>query len=318
MRSLKRCFCRAPLSVFAAGWGSSTSSQVPPTDTGATSKPAKEQPKRRYVTAKPSRDGYSEVPFEYPTYRPNRELEQLKGAGITKYGSDGTYSLYRALYKELCDEMRHEFHSKPPGPSIEGFTLEHQPGSGIAIFRRPAIPNHPKGTSPGKVFVYTELRLKDPNRINELATFINWFSAEVCVFRDGIVMQASIGLAEGQLVLRNVKVYPDLKEETLQYTDEANFVRNLLKYDGPYMGHLEQDFQSELHDTLFDHGINPDSMRWFCEWSWFLEHIEHTRWAWKILQTLIPKPEKEEDFLTREERQELDSAADEWLPARDM
>ena len=251
----------------------------------------------------------------YPTYTPDDDLDAWKDQMEQKYGP-GSFPLYRALYKDLCDEMRREINTKPP-PPMDGFTTHHTPGTDYVVFTRDSKEDE-KGS--GRIFAYGKLRLADPTKMNEMLTFLNWYPIEVCMVRDGLVLQASIGNVESQFHMRNIKVYPDPNGDlTTQYTNEANYLRNIVTYDGPYWGHLEADLQSELHDTVFDHGINPDSLHWFTEWVSYLEHFEYTRWSLMMQKAILSGGvEKEEDVLTRGEREQLDLATEEWLPSRNV
>jgi hypothetical protein len=258
----------------------------------------------------------STEPDPHPTYATDEEWEDIRMQMSGKHG-EGTYSFYRAMYKDFCDEMRREMHAKPPAPYAPGWRIDHKPGTNFVVFVREQT-EEDKAKGIGKVFAYADVKIGDPSRINELMTFVNWWPIDVLIIRDGVCMQVSLGNVESQFHIRNMKIYPD-DGKLAQYNDEANYVRDKLTYNGPYWGHLEADVASELHDTIFDHGINPETSKYFADWINYFEHVEYTRWGLTMLNTILPEGvEKEEQLLTRSEKQELDIAADEWLPLREM
>lgn len=272
------------------------------------------RPETEKVKLKLMRDKRGEPmkPDEYPTYTPNSELELWKASNTAHYG-DGAYPLFRALYKDLCDEMRREIHAKPPAP-FDNFTVKHDVGSNFVTFERPA-----EGAK-GRIFAYGEIKLADPNQKNDMLQFLNWYPVEVLIIKNKMVMHAAVCAVESNYHVRNVKMYEDPEGKLGDKFDlDVNYVRNQLLYDGPYMGHLEADHCRELWDVIFDHGINPETVKFFAEWVYYLEHVEYSNWSLKMQKALLPEGvECEEDVLTREERQELDLATEEWLPVRDM
>lgn len=253
-----------------------------------------------------------EAHSEYPSFTPNSDLDHWKSENARFYG-EGSYPLYRALYKDLCDEMRREVHAKPP-PPFDNFSVKHEVGSDYVIFERPADAKR------GRIFAHGELKLADPKQKNELMTFLHFYPIDVLIAKGDLVLHVSCCNVESNYHIRNIRIFEDPEGKLASSYDlDANYIRKLLLYDGPYMGHLELDFSRELWDVVFDHGINPDTVKFFAEWVAYLEHVEYTNWNLKLQKVLLPGGvEGEEDVLTREERQELDLATEEWLPVRDM
>lgn len=279
----------------------------------------------------------------FKDYYPDADFEvAVRRRMQTRYG-EGTYDLYRSLYKDLSDEMRREVHAKPP-PPMEEWRIEHQPGSAFVGF----VHEPPAGTpaSISRVYAWTNVTLADPNQMNEVLTFLNWYPIEACVVRNGVIMHFSVAYVEGSLHLRNVRVYRDeyfidgvrtapgapevapedavkaFKERyglLAQNTRDVQYARQFVRYDGPYLGHLELDIQTEVTDIMMDNGVNPDFLKFCGSWVAYLEHTEYVRWTLTFLKALVKEGfPKEAMLLSKEERFELDMLAEEWLPARNV
>lgn len=341
-----------------------------------------------------------------------------------KYG-EGTYQLFRPLYKDLCDEMRREYFTKPPPPilveqptkaaraapntphqksqemvgeeRVEAqappatfvstdetssphqvtWSVVYQPANNCVVFRRDAVPS----LRQGRVVAYSKVVVADPPKLNSLLTFADWCPIEVMIERRGVIMHLSVACNEGGMHMRNVRMYRSPKENDrcseadatgvesdahgeqggsvnaastdgdvvneeeegkgskfrrkqelspqqlqqhptpaniLDATDDAEWCRQNLCYDGPCLWHLELDFLNELYDVMQDHGITLDWIRWAAEWVSYLEHVNYTRWSVGVLEELVPSSQRgpENDFLTEGEREALDEPAEDWLSAR--
>ncbi|EPY32202.1 hypothetical protein STCU_02929 [Strigomonas culicis] len=183
-----------------------------------------------------------------------------------------------------------------------------------------------------RVLAYSTVELKDPPRLNSLLTFADWFPVEVLLERRGVVLHLSMAANEGGMHMRNVRAYElpsaaagagdggaAVSDYVWGTTDDAAWLRQHLCYDGPCLWHLEMDLQNELYDTMQDHGVDLDFMRWAAEWVSYLEHVCYTRWCLGVLDVVLPEgPGRgpEEDFLTAGERAALDEPVEDWLAAR--
>lgn len=336
------------------------------------------------------------------------EAEQLWLRDMeAKYG-EGTYQLFRSLYKDLCDEIRREYYTKPPPPfpveqgrghatrerprstfvedagatpseaSPIAWSVVYQPANNCVVFRRDAVPS----ARQGRIVAYSKVEAADPPRLNALLTFADWCPIEVFIERRGVIMHISVACNEGGMHMRNVRVYrspnevnklgeedgessngnvregaqdgggrgekktsrrtvssgerdrntprrnrqqqkrqtPECKTpaNVLDITDDAEWCRQNLCYDGPCLWHLEMDFLNELYDVMQDHGISLDWVRWVSEWVHYLEHVNYTWWSVGMLEELVPTPQRgpESDFLTEAEREALDEPAEDWLSPR--
>ncbi|RNF24889.1 uncharacterized protein Tco025E_02502 [Trypanosoma conorhini] len=229
-----------------------------------------------------------------------------------KYGP-GTYRLFRALYKDLADEMRREAGARPP-PPVDGWTVRHDAATNLAVFERAAD----AAARTGRVVAYSPIEVANPPRLNALLYFLDWFPVEVLVSRNGVVVHFSMAANEGGMHMRNVRAYRETAQ-LLATTDDATWVRRHLHYDGPCLWHLELDVQNELYDVMQDHGVTLDWMRWAAGWVYYLEHVAYLRWSVGVLEQLIPSAQRggEEDFLTPEEKEELERPVEEWLAGLD-
>ncbi|CBH17959.1 hypothetical protein, conserved [Trypanosoma brucei gambiense DAL972] len=247
-----------------------------------------------------------------------------------KYGT-GTYKLFRPLYKDLSDEMRLEAYTKPPAP-MQGWSVHHDEAVNLAIFSH-------KGDSrsrTARVVAYSPITVENPESLNPLLYFMDWYPINVLMERNGVIVHFSIASTEGGMHMRNVRVYKaqdelspndpekqDLPnrdsecERLMSTTDDAAWVRHNLYYDGPCLWHLELDMLNELYDVMQDHGVTLDWVRWVAEWVHYLEHVSYVRWTLGVLQELIPVDERgpEDDFLTSEEKEALATPPEEWLEA---
>ncbi|EPY39536.1 hypothetical protein AGDE_04392 [Angomonas deanei] len=256
-----------------------------------------------------------------------------------KYG-EGNYQLFRPLYKELCDEVRREYYAKPPPPletkepawvGGEGkaedngrWSTRYSRAHNTLVFTRPAMPR----AGLGRVAAYATVELKNPDKLNDVLLFADWFPIEVFVERKNIVLHFSIAANEGGMHMRNVRAYDATAAPTEADVDwlellmdgttlEAAVVRHEHFYDGPCLLHLELDLQGELYDVMQDHGVHLEWVRWAASWVFYAEHLRYTRWGLDLLETLIPTAVQgpEEDFLLEAERELLDEPVEDWLPA---
>ena len=251
---------------------------------------------------------------EYKRYATNFDFETTTKKTMRETHGEGTYDLFRALYKELCDEMRREIATKPP-PPIAGWRVEHDKRTnGCVGFIREAPAGSPPGTS--SVYAWARVELADPSQLNEVLTFVNWYPIEACVVRKGHVLHFAVAYSEGNLHLRNVRAYKDESGALSRNDVDTQYIRTHLRYDGPYLGHMEMDMQTELTDMMLDAGVDPDFLRFCGSWIAYLEHKEYVRWLLSNLRFLLLNDVPDDTLvLTREEREELDTLAEEWLPA---
>lgn len=261
--------------------------------------------------------------ISYETYTPMQEFESAVRIQMQSKLGEGTYDLYRALYKDLCDEMRREIHARAPGP-VEGWTAHHEPFTRFITFKRTKRPEEDF-----EVVVHAEVAIQDPKTINEVMQFLNWYPFEVFVHRGEYTAQISCCFVESSPQVRNMKIFHDAKNEmACSGMDAANtYKRTFLRYDGPFQGHLELDLQTEMFDFMLDVGIDCYFLRYASEWVAFAEHQEYTRWIVNVLDAAAPQvrfPKEgeyefsEEAFVSREERQALDQQAEEWMPEKGM
>lgn len=225
-----------------------------------------------------------------------------------KYGP-GTYKLFRPLYKDLADEMRREVDVRPP-PPMDGWSVRHDEAVNLAVFTRDADEN----ARMGRVVAYSPIEMANPPKLNELLHFIDWFSVEVLLTRNDVILHFSMAANEGGMHMRNVRAYRS-EQHLLSTTDDATWVRRHFYYDGPCLWHLELDLQNELYDVMQDHGITLDWIRWTAGWVFYLEHVAYLRWNVGMLEQLIPSPHRgaEEDFLTAAEKEELSKPVEDGL-----
>jgi hypothetical protein len=248
--------------------------------------------------------------LDYTGYIPAAEFKatQLKELH-EKYG-EGPTDLYRTLYKELCDEIRRERHTKPPAPNshIVDWQVEHKPGTAFVTFRRKA--------GNADVLIGADLNLRDPKQINEVLTFLNWYPMDVMIKRDAYVLHFQVACAEQQLFPRNIRAYHDPKNEVFKFDAETDWRRKFMRYDGPYMKHMEMDVQTELFDLMIDIGLTSYATRHLGEWIVYFEHVEYIRWLTKTLDAVLPEAaaeiSDERQILTLEERRALDEEVEEW------
>ncbi|CCW61175.1 unnamed protein product [Phytomonas sp. EM1] len=316
---------------------------------------------------------------------------------MAEYYGPGNYQLFRPLYKDLCDEIRNEFGTKPPPPllpvvslpkpssvsaqggnhgtsannrstekggegllrketpeegcvgikrgqetsgaSLEGageeggsnpprveeapvygdgsWSVAYDPGNNVVTFRRDAI----EETRQGRIVVYAPVEIKDPPKLNAILTFVDWYPFEVLLMRKGVILHFSVACNEGGMHLRNVRAYDAAASPLLmESTDDAEWVRRNLFYDGPCLWHLELDFHNELYDIMQDHGVDLDWVRWASRWVFYLEHVNYTRWNLGMLEELIPSDLRgpEEDFLLDKERAALEEPVEESLSGRGL
>lgn len=258
-----------------------------------------------------------------------------------RYG-EGNYALFRPLYKDLCDEMRREYATKPPPPlshyrhpsptsaaSEDGtqtvtdapsaasqWSVRHEPLVNLMVFTRPAQP----ATRQARVVAYSPVELHDPARMNAVLTFADWCPIEVLLLRRGVILHFSIASNEGGMHMRNVRAY-DAEAHPgaalMDCNENAVWVRQNLFYDGPCLWHLELDVQNELYDVMQDHDITLDWVRWVAQWVHYQEHVNYVRWSLQILEELIPSANRgsEDDFLLQSEKALLDSPSEDWLDA---
>lgn len=251
----------------------------------------------------------------YSEYLPSEQFQSLRASlWEPKYGR-GSYQFYRSLYKDLCEEMRVEREAKPPPPfnSKKLFHVNHKPGTNYVSF-------YCEGDQKkriGDVYAYANLKFCNPPIINPLIVAVDWHPLDVCVVRNNIVANFNVKLVENHLNLRNVKMFRvDPKRNLALHRGDTDYVREQLRYDGPYLGHLEADFHAELWDLMMDHEINMGTTQWMTTWKIYFEHVEYCRWALKLLKGItVPGNEpRENEVLTLEERKEIDRIAEEWLP----
>ena len=234
-----------------------------------------------------------------------------------KYG-EGTFRLYRALYKDLCDEMRREVHAKAPAPFLfaeDPWKVTHDEANNQLLFERPA--NEAKGR--GRVIVYTEVKVGDPPRMNDLLTFTTWYAPEALIERNGHVLHVSMSQAECNMHMRNIRVYKSFPE-LFDTSVNGHWARTNLMYDGPCLFHLELQMQQELYEVTMDHGIHTDFMMWVSQWVYFAEHRAWVKWALSTLKTVLPADRiaSEDDVLTKAEQQILAEPSEQWLAQREQ
>lgn len=272
-------------------------------------------------SAIPDNVDFSQISYE--TYTPMQEFESAVRIQMQSKLGEGTYDLYRAVYKDLCDEMRREIHARAPGP-CEGWQAKHDPYTRFITFTRTKRPEEDF-----EVVVHAEVAIQDPKTINEVMQFLNWYPFEVFVRRGEYTAQMSCCFVESAPQIRNMKIFHDEKNElACSGRDFVNtYKRTFLRYDGPFQGHLELDMQTEMFDFMLDVGIDCYFLRYASEWVAFCEHQEYTRWLVDLLDAAAPQvrfPKEgefeftEECFVSREERQALDQQAEEWMPERGM
>ncbi|CCW69242.1 unnamed protein product [Phytomonas sp. Hart1] len=251
-----------------------------------------------------------------------------------RYGP-GNYQLFRSLYKDLCDEMRNESETRPPPPFLpEGSSIfsaspsrpaddagawgvAYDRATNIVRFTRAAV----AATRQARVVAYAPVEVKNPPKISAALTFVDWYPLEVLITRHGVVLHFSIACNEGGMHMRNLRAY-DAAASPLLWgtTDHARWLRELFFYDGPSLWHLELDFLNELYDTMQDHGVTLNWVRWAARWVFYLEHVNYTRWSLGILEELIPAADQgpEEDFLLEKERALLQEPAEDPLSGRSL
>jgi hypothetical protein len=231
---------------------------------------------------------------------------------------EGTFRFFRALYKDLCDEMRREQYAKPPPPLEFAGTrwrVIHDEANNQLLFERPA--DEAKGL--GKVIVFTPLKMGDPPRMNELLTFTTWYAADALIERNGTVMHVALAQAECNMHMRNIRMYKSFPE-IFDTSINGHWARTNLLYDGPCLFHLELKLQQELYEVMMDHGVNAKFMEWLSQWVYFAEHTAWVRWALGTLRVLLPLDsiESESEVLTKEEMMILEEPAEQWLAQRTL
>lgn len=276
---------------------------------------------------------------DYENYSVLAEFESEVRIKMQQKMGEGTYDLYRALYKDLCDEMRREEIARGP-PPVAGWVAEHEPGTRFVKFTRTK-----RAEEDFEVTVESEVAIVDPRTINEVMQFLNWYPFEIFIRREGYVCHISACYVEAQPQVRGVRIYYDdradpnargLDMAASESDVPSAYERRNLRYDGPFHGHLELDQITELFDLMLDVGCDCYFMRMASDWIAYFEHVEHTRWMLNSLDAVAPQvrhpitaaeaapgqePEYEfveEDFIAREERIQLDQTAEEWMPARTM
>jgi hypothetical protein len=267
---------------------------------------------------------------DYESYSPMQDFESDVRIRMQQKLGEGTYDLYRAVYKDLCDEMRREEIARAP-PPVAGWTVEHKTGTRYVAFRRTRRPEEDF-----EVVVQCEVAIVDPRTINEVMQFLNWYPMEILIRREGYVCHIAACYVESQPQVRGVRIYHDDKDDpngprldmAASGADmRAMFERTNLRYDGPFHGHLELDLITECFDMMLDVGCDCYFMRMVADWIAYLEHVEHTRWLLNVLDAAAPQVRHpvgdedrfaEEDFVAREERILLDQTAEEWMPQRTM
>jgi hypothetical protein len=226
----------------------------------------------------------------------------------------GNFDIYRSLYKEMSDELRREITAKPPAP-IDGWTVQHTPGTGHVGFMKKS-----PGTTGSHVYAWAKVELADPEQMNEVLTFLNFYPIEACIVRRGHVCHFSVSYVEGNMHLRNVRIYKDATGQLAQFAADINYVRQNLRYDGPFIGHLEMYVLTELYDIMQDHGVDVNFLRYCGSWVAYLEHVEYIRWIRGFMRAVAPDTPitDETKLLSKEEKEELDTVAEEWLPAHNV
>lgn len=244
----------------------------------------------------------------------NGEEELSWGAQMeVKYG-EGTWKLFRPLYKDLVDEMRREMTTKPPQP-LKDWSTRHDTKNNVVVFEKDPAEGM------GRVWAYSKLVIASPPRLHQGMTFADFCPIEALVERKGIVAHFSVCLVEDNLHLRNVRMctLQSMDKETLfGTTPDQEWNRTNLLYDGPCINHLELRVQNELHEIMMDQGITVDWLRWATNWVHYLEHVEFVKWTLKMMDHVIPEGKRgpEADFLTNEEMDELSLPTEDWLPVR--
>ncbi len=229
---------------------------------------------------------------------------------------EGTFRFFRSLYKDLCDEMRREKFSKPPPPLLFAGTpwrVVHDEVNNQLLFERPA--DEAKGL--GRVLVTTTAKMGDPPKLNDILTFTLWYAAEALIERNGTIMHVSLGQAECNMHIRNVRMYQSMPE-LLDTSVAGQWARTNLLYDGPSLFHLELKLQQELYEVTMDHGVTATFMEWLSHWVYYAEHVAWVRWAIGTLRVLVPfdRIASEADVLTAEELGLLAEPSEHWLPSR--
>lgn len=233
-----------------------------------------------------------------------------------KYG-EGTFNLFRPLYRDLVDEVRREAQTKPPAPH-KGWSVEVSNEQNVIVARK--AENTEERT--GRVLAYTHIKVGNPPKLHQGLLFVDFFPVEVLVERNGVVLHFSTCAIEGQMHLRNVRVHKSdalgVDTHLLDVNPATLWARHNLLYDGPCLWHIETDMQSELHEIMMDHGVDMQVVLWLAEWAHFAEHAAAVRWMLGLMEAVLPEGRRggEDDFLTVEEMEELSKPAEEWLAAR--
>lgn len=183
------------------------------------------------VTTPAAGDSSADSPAVVP---PTRE-EQL----FSQFG-EGTFRLYKSIYKDLCDEMRREPHAKAPPPHLSDlkWTVRHDAPNNQLIFEHPSSEERRLG----RVLAFTDIAMADPPRKNEILTFTTWYAVEVLIERNDTVVHVSLGQAECNMHMRNVRVYKKSDAVDVFDTSKAgHWARQNLLYDGPCLFHLSSN-----------------------------------------------------------------------------
>ncbi len=229
---------------------------------------------------------------------------------IAKYG-DKPFKFYQALYRELCDEMRREAFSKPPVPYLD-WTVDYERGRGWVAFKKPAA-----GPLKLPVEVYAPLFLGDPKKMNEKIEFLIWYPMEVFVRKSNLVIHISVAGFEANMHFRNMAIYDDPEGKTIGMSLEAQHERKIVRYNGPWSLHLEEDVMCELWDTTMDFTIDPKWARFSSEYVYYCEHVEYLRWLRHLMDLAIPGgPESETELISAEEMEANETSNEVWLPAK--
>lgn len=210
-----------------------------------------------------------------------------------KFGT-GTHRLRRALFRELCDEMRGEIDTKPP-PPLSGWKVGHIDGTDAITFSL----DRSFSKDGYECFAIGRLYFKDPPSMAAHAGFIDNHFVDIFVERNGVVIHFHVAFVEKNLEVKNIKVFKknalsellgedEIEKSTLAATAKRIEERKHLIYDGPCIHHLEEDFYNELHDVLVCAGVDAESfVPYAVQWISYLEHVEYLRWNLSVQDSVL-------------------------------
>ena len=232
-----------------------------------------------------------------------------------KFGT-GTHRLRRALFREYCDEMRGEVHTKPPAPHGK-WRVAHEDGTDVVTFSLAR-----EHTIDGvEISIVGRLFFKDPPGKGDFCTIVDNHFVHILMERNGVVVAYEAAMLERVFEIKNIKVLKrdflrDIgigEEDTLANTAARLFERKELIYDGPCIHHLEDDLYGELHDMLITANIDLEFQEFVVRWISYLEHVEYLRWNLSIQESVLAGDGiSVEELITEAESEIVNAQMDNW------